>query len=284
MYKRFLLLFAIAFAAHAEQVTLKSGVTMNYVVAGPKDAPPLLMLHGLGDTSRSWSLVLPELAKTHRVYAVDQRGHGKTSSPVCCYAQADLAFDAVSFMDAMNIDRAAVVGHSLGSFVTQHLAAQYPERVSKIVLIGSGRTTANTEFIEWLWEQVRTVDTRVGAEFVDVWQANPNPVPETFIAYVKKETADVQPHVWKSVTRALMTDQSRLLRDIEVPVLILWGEKDPGFLADNQEGLRRAIPHAKFRPYPNMGHNPHWEIPSRVAADLRAFLEAQDAGASRMTE
>jgi pimeloyl-ACP methyl ester carboxylesterase len=66
-------------------------------------------------------------------------------------------------------------------------------------------------------------------------------------------------------------------------VLILWGEKDPCFPAQHQEGLRRLLPAAQFKPYANMGHNPHWEIPARVAADLRAFLEPQ-AGDSRMTE
>ncbi|HEY0157800.1 MAG TPA: alpha/beta hydrolase [Thermoanaerobaculia bacterium] len=287
MFKRILacaVVVALAGWAGAEEIALKSGVTVHYDVAGPKDAPPLLLLHGLGDTKRSWSLVTPELAKTHRVYAIDQRGHGKSSSPVCCYAQADLAYDAVSFMDAMKIERAAVVGHSLGSFVAQHLAAQYPQRVSRVVLIGSGRTTAGTEIIEWLWEQVRGVETRVGSEFVDAWQSNPNPVDEEFLRHVKRETADVRPHVWKSIARALMADQSRLLREIEAPVLIVWGDKDPGFLADNQAGLRNALRNAEFKAYPNMGHNPHWEIPARIAADLRAFLEVQETGESRMTE
>jgi non-heme chloroperoxidase len=275
MFKRFVFALMMAFAASAgaEKVTLKSGVTVHYDVAGPKDAPPLVLLHGLGDTKRSWSLILPELAKSHRVYALDQRGHGKSSAPVCCYAQADLAYDAVSFMDAMKIGRASVVGHSLGSFVAQHLAAQYPERVTRMVLIGSGETTARTEMIEWLWEQVRGVETRVGPEFIEAWQSNPNPVDEEFIGHVKRETADVPPHVWKSVARALLADHSRLLRDIQAPVLILWGDKDPGFLADNQERLRRALPTAEFKAYPDMGHNPHWEIPARVAEDLRAFLQ-----------
>lgn len=280
MFKRSLLAFTLSFAGLAEagEVTLKSGVTMHYVAAGPDDAPPLVLLHGLGDTNRSWSLVLPELAKAHRVYAPDLRGHGKTSAPPCCYARADLAYDVVSFMDAMRIERAAVIGHSLGSFVAQHLAAQYPARVSRLVLIGSADSPSRTETVEWLWEQVRTVETRVSAEFIDTWQSNPNPVDETFLGHVKAETFDVRPHVWKQTARALMADESRYLRDIQAPVLILWGEKDPAFPAARQDALRRALPQAELKAYPNMGHNPHWEDPSVVAAHLRAFLEPTTVG------
>ena len=78
---------------------------MRYLVAGPEGGAPLVLLHGLGDTSRSWSLVLPDLARRHRVYVPDQRGHGDTEGPACCYALADLSYDVVAFMDAMRIDR-----------------------------------------------------------------------------------------------------------------------------------------------------------------------------------
>jgi non-heme chloroperoxidase len=255
-------------------VKLKSGVTVRYVQAGPAEAPPLLLLHGLGDTNRSWSLMLPELAKTHRVYAFDQRGHGATSAPACCYSMADLAYDATAFLDAMKIDRAAVAGHSLGSFVAQHVAAHDPQRVSRLILIGSSDTTAGLEIMDWLWAQVGTFDGGVPSTFVDEWQANPTPVDAQFIAHVKRETAAVPPHVWKGITKALMVeDQRRFVRGIRVPVLILWGEKDPAFPVANQERLQQVLPHAAFKAYPELGHNPHWENPALVAGDIRAFLE-----------
>jgi len=255
-------------------IALKSGVTVRYVEAGPRDAPPLLLLHGLGDTKRSWSLILPELAKSHRVYAFDQRGHGASSAPRCCYALANLAWDAIAFMDAMKIERAAVVGHSMGSFVAQHLAAHHPERVQKLVLIGSSDTTVGVETVEWLWEQAGTFDRGVSPEFVDVWQSNPGPVEAEFIAHVKKETFAIAPHVWRGVARTLMTeDQRPFVRGIRQPTLILWGENDPAFPAANQQRLQEALPHATFKRYAKLGHNPHWETPGRVAEDIREFLE-----------
>jgi non-heme chloroperoxidase len=276
MLKRMMVVLAVVVlfvgGAEGEQVALKSGLTVHYVVAGPKGAPALVLLHGLGDTKRSWSLMMPDLAKTHRVYALDQRGHGGASAPECCYALADMAFDVVAFMDAMKIERAAVAGHSMGSFIAQHLASHYPERVSRLILIGSGDTLAGSEIVEWLWEQVRTADRQVSAAFIDEWQSNPTPVEESFLRQVKAETAAVPPHVWRGVARTLMTDQRRFLRDIQAPVLILAGEKDSAFPLPFQERLQQALPRATFRMYPAVGHNLHWEIPARVAADMRAFL------------
>lgn len=267
-------LLVVASVAEAGSVTLKSGVALHYDVTGPADAPPLVLLHGLGDTKRSWSLVLPELAKAHRVYTPDLRGHGSTSAPVCCYSLADLSYDVVAFMDAMKLSRASVVGHSLGSFVAQRVAADHPQRVQKLVLIGSSDTAAGAEALEWLWEQVLTFERNgISASFVDQWQTNPLPVDAEFIAHVKRETTLVQPHVWKGIAKALMIeDQSRFVRELNVPTLILWGEKDQAFPLPHQQRLQTALPHATFKAYAEAGHNPHWEIPMRVAEDLRAFL------------
>lgn len=285
MYKRSLLFITLAMtcvAADAQTtieqrtITLKSGVTVEYVQTGPREGAPLVLLHGLGDTNRSWSLMLPELAKTHRVYALDQRGHGATAAPACCFALADMAYDVIAFMDAMKIDRASITGHSLGSFVAQHLAAHYPDRVNRLVLLGSSDTTVGTEIIEWLWEQVGAFEREIPASFVDQWQSNPTAVDAQFLTHVKKETAAVSPHVWRSITRTLMTeDQRRFLREIRMPTLILWGENDPAFPLVHQQRLQRALPHATFKAYPKVGHNLHWEIPGEVAEDVRAFLEPQ---------
>lgn len=261
-------------AVERRTVELKSGVTMQFIQAGPAEAPPLVLLHGLGDTNRSWALLLPELAKSHRVYALDQRGHGATSAPPCCYALADLAYDVIAFMDEMRIDRASVAGHSLGSFVAQSVAAHHPRRVEKLILIGSADTTVGPEVMEWLWEQVGAFDRGVPATFIEEWQSNPTPVDAEFLAHVKRETAAVPPHVWQSIARTLMTeDHRRFVHEIQAPALILWGEKDPAFPLVNQQRLQQLLPRAKFKAYGEVGHNTHWEIPAQVAEDIREFLE-----------
>jgi pimeloyl-ACP methyl ester carboxylesterase len=264
--------------AHANEdgsrsVALKSGITMRYAVAGPAGGDPLLLLHGLGDTSRSWSLVLPTLARRHRVYVVDQRGHGQTEAPACCYALADFAGDAIGFLDAMKVEKAAVAGHSLGSFVAQYLATVYPQRVSRLVLMGSSDAPSESEAVAWLWSKAQAFEGRVSAEFVDEWQSNPTPVEASFLAKVKAETAAVPLQVWKGVARTLLAeDRRRFLREIRVPALILSGEKDPMFPPADQERLREALPNARLKVYPKVGHNLHWEIPAPVAEEMAAFL------------
>lgn len=265
---------AAAAVGSKQSVALKSGIRMRYLAAGPEDGPPLVLLHGLGDTSRSWTLVLADLARRRRVYALDQRGHGDSDAPACCYSLADFSHDVVLFMDAMKIDKAAVAGHSLGSFVGQYLATAYPQRVSKLVLLGSSDTTVGVESIDRLWGKARAFESRISPEFVDEWQSNPTPVPPDFLAKVKVETAAVPPHVWKAVARTLSTeDQRRFLGEIKAPTLILWGEKDAMFGRANQERLQKAVPGAAFKAHPTVGHNLHWEIPRPVAGEIEAFLQ-----------
>jgi pimeloyl-ACP methyl ester carboxylesterase len=256
-------------------VSLKSGITMAYQEAGPEDGPPLILLHGLGDTSRSWIFLLPELAKRNRVYVLDLRGHGQTEGPACCYALPDLAYDVVTFMDAMKIESAAIVGHSLGSFIGQHLAAAYGSRVRRLVLIGSADTTVGIEVVDWLWSQTMTFDAGLSSAFVDEWQSNPTPVNADFLAKVKSETSAVPVRVWKGVARALLTeDHRRFLDEVKAPTLILWGEKDPMFPRACQDRLQKALPHAVFKAYADVGHNVHWEIPKQVTEDIEAFIGA----------
>ena len=108
-------------------VKLANGITLAYVEMGTSDGPPMLLIHGYTDNSRSWSLLAPYL-KAHRMLAIDLRGHGKSDAPQCCYDYADFANDAALFLDAMGIAKADVIGHSLGSMAAQLLAAQHPKR------------------------------------------------------------------------------------------------------------------------------------------------------------
>ena len=220
--------------------------------------------------------MLPTLARRHRVYAVDQRGHGGTEAPACCYALADLAYDAVAFLDAMKVQRAAVVGHSLGSFVGPAPRLRLPAaRDAKLVLMGSSDAPSGSDAVAWLWEQGADVrrprsaprSSRSGSRIRRRWRPS-------FLAKVKAETAAVPPHVWKGVARTLLTeDQRRFLPDLRAPVLILAGEKD----ADVPAGRPGASPQGRCRTrvlkvYPQVGHNFHWEIPKPVGEELAAFL------------
>ena len=108
-----------------KKVTLPNGVALAYVELGDPEGPPLLLLHGYTDSSRSWSLLATHLGR-FRLIIPDQRGHGSSDAPICCYGTVQMADDARLLLDALHIDRAAVAGHSMGSMVAMALAADHP--------------------------------------------------------------------------------------------------------------------------------------------------------------
>jgi pimeloyl-ACP methyl ester carboxylesterase len=102
--------------------------------AGP---PDLLCIHGLVDTLEIWDRVAAALAERARVARYDQRGHGESTAPPGPTRREDLAADTVAVLDALEIERAVLVGHSLGGIVAMTAALEYPTRVAGLVLIGT---------------------------------------------------------------------------------------------------------------------------------------------------
>jgi pimeloyl-ACP methyl ester carboxylesterase len=262
--------------ARKQAVSLPNGVRMAYVEMGNPKGKPLLLLHGYTDTSRSWTLVAPWLL-THRLLIPDQRGHGASGKPDCCYSLSAFAYDARLFMDALGVEKAAVAGHSMGSMVAMTLAAEHPERVTRLVLIGS-TALAPVRRGDWLWTSVHALQEPLDPKsaFMRDWHpANqPTPVDPTFAAAAMDEILAVPLPVWRGVARELAeVPVGRYAADIKAPVLILSGGKDPLFPAEHHAALAKAIPHAKARVFPHFGHNPIWEKPDEVGPTIAAFLD-----------
>lgn len=261
--------------ARKQQVTLRNGVRLAYVELGNPRGQPLLMLHGWTDSSRAWSILAPHLS-SHRLLILDQRGHGASDKPACCYALSNLADDAVQFLDAKGIRRAAVVGHSLGSMVGQQIAAEHPDRVSKLVLMGS-TALAPIKRGDWLHTQVSAFKAPpvLESEFLRAWSpaASPTPVDATFLKFADPETAAVPLQVWRGVMRELLDlPVGRFASEIKAPTLILSGGKDPIFTSEHHEALAKAIRHAEAHVFAPLGHNLNMERPEEVGPVLARFL------------
>jgi non-heme chloroperoxidase len=259
-----------------ERVRLESGVELEVAFAGPVDGTPVLFLHGITDSWYSFSLVLDRLPPGLRAIAPSQRGHGDSDRPDCCYEIANFAVDAVQLLDALGVERAVVVGHSMGSFVAQHVAVDWPERVERLVLVGSGPTGATPPLLE-LERLVRSFGDPVAPEFVREFQESTvvAPVPAPFMAGVISETGKLPARVWRDAFRGLVAESARKeLARIRVPTLVVWGDGDGLFSRDDQDALLRELPQPRFLVYGRTGHAPHWELPDRFASDLRDFLEA----------
>ena len=262
-------------AERKQFVTLPNGVRLAYVEMGNPDGSPVLLLHGYTDTSRSWTLVAPWLLE-HRLLIPDQRGHGASSVPECCFTASDFAHDARLFLDARGVERAAVAGHSLGSMVAMVLAAEHPERVSRLVLIGS-TALVPVKRGDWLWTNAHALKAPLdpGSQFLREWHpANqPTPVDRAFAEAAMAEILAIPLHVWRGVMRELAdVPAGRHAADIKAPVLILSGGKDPLFPAEHHSALAKAIPHAEARVFPDLGHNLAWERPAETGHALARFL------------
>jgi 3-oxoadipate enol-lactonase len=116
-----------------DQAVVVGGLRLMYRAAGDPAAPPVLLLHALGERSSSWDRVAIELSDTYRVYAPDLRGHGRSDWPGT-YSFESMRDDMAGFLDVLAIERAAVVGHSMGAGVAGMLAQHQPGRVAALVL------------------------------------------------------------------------------------------------------------------------------------------------------
>jgi pimeloyl-ACP methyl ester carboxylesterase len=261
--------------ARKRSVRLANGVTLAYVELGDPKGQPLLLLHGYTDSSRSWTQVAPFLLR-HRLLIPDQRGHGGSDAPACCYSASVLAEDARLFLDSMKVRKTAVAGHSLGSIVAMTLAAEHPGRVTRVALIGS-TALAPVKRGDWLWTQVDALKAPLdpGSDFLRDWHpANqPTPIDKAFADAAMAEILAIPLHVWRGVMRELAdVPAGRHAADIKAPVLILSGGKDQLFPAEHHAALVKAIPHAEARVFAGLGHNLSWERPAEVGPVLARFF------------
>src|SRR3712207_1351332 len=132
---------------------LSTGLRVHYAEQGHREGEAIVFLHAYVDSWFSYGRVLPLLSPAYHAFAPDQRGHGDSDKPVCCYTANDYAADIDAFMEAVGIEEATLVGDSSGGLIAQRVALDYPARVSRLVLIGSPTTLVNNEIVRELGEE-----------------------------------------------------------------------------------------------------------------------------------
>ena len=262
------------------RVALPTGVEMAYVDEGLSDDPAVVLIHGLSDSSWSFAGVVPRLAG-FRTIAVDLRGHGSSSAPAGGYRPEELADDVAALMDHLGIDRATVVGHSLGTMVARAFALSYAARVNRLVLVSTIATPANEAAAE-LSVAVAEFTDLVPEDFVREFQESTlaEAAPDGFFERVISESLRLPAHVWREAVAGIVSaDDSDRLGEITVPTLLVWGDRDAWFPREDQDRVAAAIPGARLAVLEGAGHAPHWERPAEVASVLAEFLqEAGDTG------
>ena len=254
------------------RVPLRSGLSLEVAEQGRGE--PVLFLHGITDSWRSFEPILPLLPEGVRALVPSQRGHGASERPEGGYGMAQLAEDAVGLLDALEVDRAVVVGHSMGSLVAQTMALDHPSRVTRMVLVDSATTFETPDlrvFVQALAELRDPVPRQVALEF-QVSTIH-RPIPEELLETFVGESLKVPAHVWQQAMAGVLAFRSEgFLSRLRVPTLILWGDHDGIVSRSEQERLRKGIQGSTLRVFEDTGHAPHWEQPQRFVDALVSFL------------
>ncbi len=250
-----------------------SGVRLPYALSeGP--ATPVVLLHGLTDSQRSFDPVFARMAGRRTLFAPTYRGHGDADRPTAGYRPTDLAADVLAMLDEVGISRAVVVGHSLGAAVALRLAVAAPGRVAGLLLAaGFGAPARNAGVIE-LQEAVQPLGDPIPVAFAEEFQRSTvtREVPEPFMAMVIGESLKVPAHVWRAATIGFAeSDPLDGLAALQMPVRLVWGERDAYVTRADQDLLLGALPAATLSVYEDTGHAVHWEQPDRFVDELTTF-------------
>lgn len=240
--------------------------------------PAVIFLHGIGGDAESWLPELEALADRCRAIAWDMPGYG--GSPALPGMTFPALADAVKdLLGKLGIERAHLVGHSIGGMVALEFAARFPGRVASLVLYATSPAFGKPDG-DWQREflKARLAPLDAGGRMADLAPSivqslvGDNPDPDG-IARATAAMARVPEAAYRAAMQCLVTfDRRDALAGIAFPVLVLAGEKDDNAPAAMMERMAAKISGARFRVIPGAGHLAHFERPEAFRAELDAFL------------
>lgn len=260
-----------------KSIALSTGVTLRYVEQGDAAGVPVILLHGVTDSWRSFEAVLPHLPASLRAFALTQRGHGDAERPPSGYRTRDFAADLAAFMDAMGFRSAVLVGHSMGATNAQRFAIDHPGRTRALVTLGTFASYRGNRVIAELCDAtISVMADPIDPGFVREFQHSTvaRPVPVSLLDTAVQESLKVPARIWQATFAGFLEDAcAGQYGMIAAPTLLVWGDRDALVPRTDQDALLRAIPASRLIVYEGAGHAPHWEEPERFAADLAAFVK-----------
>jgi pimeloyl-ACP methyl ester carboxylesterase len=276
------------------------GHQVVYRIAG--SGPPVVLVHGMVNSSRHWEAVATRLADRYTVIAPDLVGHGDSATPRGDYSLGAHAAVIRDLLSALGIERATMVGHSLGGGIAMVFFWQFPHRVERLALVSSGglgrevspllRTAAMPGTsalisaaahpriaggLERAGQELRRRGSGLGVQLQAIARAlRPLGSPGARAAFVHSLRAVID----RRGQRVSATDRLYLLDS--VPTLIAWGERDRTIPVAHGLAAHEAVPHSRFVTLPGAAHFPHLEQPAALAEALHEFIASTEP--SRLDE
>ena len=264
------------------------GHTIFYIVKG--EGKPLILIHGYGAGMWVWEKQIDFLSQFYRVYALDLIGHGFSDRPKIPYTPEAYIYFLRDFMDGVGIEKAILIGNSMGGGIAWAMAALFPERAERLVLINcvppdvlgqvrndSFRTlvaikdipflpylviaSRNKRSIKWILQECVSHIKLITPEILDRQYQISKIRGTTWVIYSTFKNAKEAPKLKDYLSR------------IYQPTLLLWGERDLIFPPSVGEDLHRAIKGSKFQTIEKSGHIPMWETPEEVNQAILSFLK-----------
>lgn len=266
--------------------TVKVGdINIYYEVHG--EGEPLVLIAGLGLDLTGWMFQTPEFSKKYRVIVFDNRGVGRTDAPDTPYSIKMMADDTAGLLDALDIEKAHILGLSMGGFIAQELALKHPQRVKSLILATTGAIepslakhvvdtwvrmfregvspeTLIRDFVSWVFTDKFFENPEQVQMVIDAMLANPYPQPA--YAFARQAAADMEHNTRDRI------DQ------ITAPTLVLVGKEDIICPVKLSEELATGIPNAELIVLEGGGHGFSIEIPDKFNQAVLDFLAKLEKG------
>ena len=259
-------------------ITTDQGI-VHYEVYGR--GRPVILLHGWLGSWGLWQETMAYLGAFYRTYALDCWGFGESGKKRETYAVSDFVSLVDQFMEQLGIVNAPLVGHSMGGTVSLSVAIQYPQRVSKVVVVGSPMVgsslapllkLAGNRSIAFMLFNMMSV-FRTGMRMYSPYICKDPRFPEMMDRDLSRTTVE---SFLRSIASLRRTDLTPMLPQIKVPAMGMFGDKDVIVDPMQWQPMQKGIPHAVIERFPMAGHFPMLEEPTAFTQKLKAFLD-QDA-------
>jgi pimeloyl-ACP methyl ester carboxylesterase len=257
------------------------------------EGPPVLLIHGIGDSADTRREVIPHLAETHTVIAPDLLGHGRSDKPRADYSVAAYANAMRDLLTSLGHDRATIIGHSLGGGVAMQFAYQFPERCERLVLVSTGGVKGEVHpalrlvaapnadlFLpllglaatRWLGLRLFALLEKLGTDLgrdtrhlSDVFESLPDRTARRAFVRTLRSSVD-----WRGQA-ITMLDRSYLASHL--PTLLVWGGRDAVIPVAHAHAAHAAMEHSRLSVFEEAGHFPHLTDPERFVRVLTDFLQ-----------